>query len=84
MIVPMAEKMRPKWFYSIWFILVMLFLVLGPLGLPLLWKSPRFPLWAKILLTGAVLVYTLWLALFSYRMLQASLGNLQQLQMSLQ
>ena len=78
------DKTPPRWFYSIGFVLVMLFFVLGPLGLPLLWKSPRFPLWAKILLTAAVLVYTLWLVLFSYRMLQASLGNLQQLQMSLQ
>lgn len=47
-----------KWFYSVWSVLVALFLILGPLGLPLLWKSPRFSKWTKGLLTIAVLLYT--------------------------
>jgi hypothetical protein len=36
----------------------MLFLVLGPLALPLLYKSPAFTTRAKIFWTLAVLLYT--------------------------
>lgn len=50
-----------RWYHSVWFILCMLFLVLGPMALPLLWKSPRFSHRAKVGLTIAVAVYTLWL-----------------------
>jgi ascorbate-specific PTS system EIIC-type component UlaA len=46
------------WYYRPWPVLLLLFLVLGPLGLPLLWRSPRFTRTWKIVLTGLVLVYT--------------------------
>ena len=36
----------------------MLFVVVGPLGLLLLWKSPSFSRWSKIALTVAVAAYT--------------------------
>lgn len=39
----------------------MLFLVLGPFGLPLVWKNPRFSQRVKVLLTGLTVVYTLLL-----------------------
>ena len=39
----------------------MLFAVLGPFGLPLLWKSPSFSRWSKIALTVAVAAYTILL-----------------------
>jgi len=44
--------LRPLW------VLVLLFFVLGPLGLPHLWKSPCFSQGMKIVLTIAVLAYT--------------------------
>jgi len=44
--------LRPIW------VLVLLFFVLGPLGLPYLWKSPRFSQSLKIVLTIAVVAYT--------------------------
>ena len=44
--------LRPVW------VLLFLFVVLGPLGLPYLWKSPRFSQALKILLTIAVVAYT--------------------------
>jgi hypothetical protein len=44
--------LRPVW------VLLWLFVVLGPLGLPYLWKSPRFSQSLKILLTVAVIAYT--------------------------
>ncbi len=49
---------KPNWLNSIWFVLLMLFLVMGPLGLPLLWKSPSFSKRAKIILTVATMIYT--------------------------
>jgi hypothetical protein len=39
----------------------MLFVVLGPFGLPLPWKSPSFSRWSKIALTVAVAAYTVLL-----------------------
>jgi len=36
----------------------LLFFVLGPFGLPLLWKSPRFSRGLKIALTVAVVAYS--------------------------
>ncbi len=59
--LPTTEEPKPKWRHNIWFVLVMLFLVVGPLGLPLVWKNPRFSRRAKIALTLAVIVYTVWL-----------------------
>ncbi len=64
-------------FHSIWFVLVMLFLVLGPLGLPLLWKSSRFARWAKVMLTVAVLLYTVWILQLSGTIIQKLLDQLQ-------
>ena len=45
-------SLRPFW------VLVLLFFVLGPLGLPYLWKSPRFSQSIKVVLTVAVVAYT--------------------------
>ena len=65
MAAPMTETSdgapRPRWYYRPWWVLLMLFVVLGPLGLPLLWKSPRFSRWSKIALTAAVAAYTILL-----------------------
>ena len=47
-----------KWYYRPVWVLALLFLVLGPLALPYLWKSPRFSRSAKVALTVLVIVYT--------------------------
>ncbi len=52
---------RPRWYYRPRWVLLMLFGVLGPFGLPLLWKSPSFSRWSKIALTVAVAAYTILL-----------------------
>ena len=52
---------RPRWYYRPWWVLLMLFVVLGPLGLPVLWKSRSFSRWSKIALTVAVAAYTILL-----------------------
>jgi hypothetical protein len=49
------------WYYRPWAVVLLLFLVLGPLGLPLLWRSPSFTRGWKIVLTVAMGVYTLLL-----------------------
>jgi hypothetical protein len=46
-----------KWYYRPIWVLVLLFVVLGPLGLPYLWKSPRFSRGMKIVLTILVIAY---------------------------
>jgi hypothetical protein len=51
-----------RWYYRPWAVVVLLFLVLGPLGLPLLWRSPSFSRSSKVVLTVAMLVYTALLA----------------------
>ena len=64
-----------KWHQSVLFVLLMLFLVLGPLGLPLLWKSPRFSTLWKILLTAAVLIFTVWLISLCYSTIRTGLNQ---------
>ena len=49
------------WYYRRWGVLLLLFVVLGPLGLPLLWKSPSFTRGWKIVLTALMVVYTVML-----------------------
>jgi hypothetical protein len=51
----------PRWYYRPWAVLVLLFLVLGPVGLPLLWRSPSFSRNWKIVLSAAMAVYTVLL-----------------------
>ncbi len=68
-----------KWYYRIWGVLLLLFVILGPLGLPCLWKSPQFSRPAKIVLTIAVILYTGWLILLAERVGQLSLGQLDRL-----
>jgi len=47
----------PGWYYRPWTVVFLLFFVLGPFGLPLLWKSPSFSRRSKIVLTVAMVVY---------------------------
>ena len=78
------EGAPPKWYYSIWFVIVSLFFILGPFGLPLLWKSPLFHRWSKIALTTAVLLYTVFLIVLTKQAVEAVLKQIDQLQKVLQ
>ena len=53
-----APPATVSWYYRPFWVLVLLFFILGPLGLPYLWKSPRFSHGMKIVLTIAVVAYT--------------------------
>ena len=55
------EPARPKWYHNIWFVLAMLLFVLGPFGLPLVWKNPRLSRPVKAALTAGMALYTLLL-----------------------
>jgi hypothetical protein len=46
-----------KWYYRPVGVLLLLFVVLGPLGLPYLWKSPGFSRRWKVVLTVLVVAY---------------------------
>ena len=52
------EAPKPKWYFNVWFDLLMLFFVLGPFGLPLVWKHPRWSRWIKTVLTLVTVLYT--------------------------
>jgi len=47
-----------KWYYRPVWVLVLLFLVLGPLALPYLWRSPGFSRRLKVILTVLIIAYT--------------------------
>jgi hypothetical protein len=55
------EGEEVKWYLKPINVLLALFVVLGPFGLPLLYKSPKFNKLSKIILTIVVIVYTLLL-----------------------
>ena len=74
----MSES-RSSWYHDVWFVLFMLFIVLGPFGLPLLWRSPRFNRTAKIVLTITVAAYTVGLAVFSVKAFQHAMTQLNEL-----
>lgn len=70
---------RDRWYHSVWFVLFMLFFVLGPFGLPLLWKSPRFPQWAKWVLTILMIAAFVWITLMAVEIVRATLREYETL-----
>ena len=80
---PVASPPRLKWYYNVWFVLFMLFFVLGPFGLPLVWKHPRFARWGKWTLT-VLMALCLWLLVnMTMAMVGVITQHLQQFQSSL-
>ncbi len=59
------ETEKVKWYLRPLGVLVLLFVVLRPLALPLLYKSPKFNKTLKIILTIAVIIYTSYLIFVS-------------------
>ena len=58
----MAEdEGKIKWYLRPISVVLLLFFVLGPLGLPLLYKSPKFSKTLKVILTIVVVLYTCYL-----------------------
>ena len=85
LVAPLARPTQAaKWYYNVWFVLLMLFFVVGPFGLPLVWKNPRFPRWLKITLTLAMIAYTALLVDLTIRMTRAVLEHVNEFNASLQ
>jgi hypothetical protein len=61
--MPKDEKV--KWYMRPMGVVLLLFFVLGPFGLPLLYKSPEFSRKLKIVLTIVVILYTSYLIIAS-------------------
>ena len=62
----MSEKDEEvKWYLKPVIVVLSLFFVLGPFGLPLLYKSPKFSRTLKTILTVAVIIYTSYLIFVS-------------------
>ena len=75
---PAAPVRQPGWSESPWFVLPLLFLVLGPFALPLLWRSRRFtPIW-KAVLTAFMLAVTVYLVWCIWLAVNQALATLQE------
>jgi hypothetical protein len=76
------EDRRVKWYLRPMSVLLSLFFVLGPFGLPLLYKSPAFSKKLRIILTIVVILYTSYLIFASLqiaRLLYSRMGELQEI-----
>jgi hypothetical protein len=74
------EGEKTKWYLRPVGVVLLLFFVLGPFGLPLLYKSPNFSKTSKTILTIAVVLYTSYLIFASLqiaRELYSRMGELQ-------
>ena len=81
-----ATPPKAKWYHNRWFVLLMLTpVVLGPLGLPLLWKSPNFSRSGKMTWTFITLGWTIafvWYVMV--KVVPAVMGEFNQLNSLLQ
>ena len=59
--VTMPQKETMRWYYRPIPVLVLLFVVIGPFALPLLYKSPHFSKFWKFFLTIVVVIFTCYL-----------------------
>ena len=72
------NETKGKWYHGVWAVLLSLFFVLGPFGLPILWKSPRFSRGWKWFFTALTLLYTALLLWFTGSAVRESLKLLRQ------
>jgi len=80
--MPTKKDEKAKWYLRPMSVVLLLFFVLGPFGLPLLYKSPAFSKTLKIILTIAVIIYTSYLIFASLeiaRQLYSRMGELQEI-----
>lgn len=72
-------KAQVKWYLKPVAVIVAI-LVAGPFAIPLIWLSPAFNKWWKIILTVAVIAVTVWTINLAAGIFQQMLKDLQQLQ----
>jgi hypothetical protein len=71
---------KSQWYFKPVVVIFLLFFILGPFGLPLLYKSPHFGKTSKILLTIAVLIYTAYLVYATIQITRQLLRTMEELQ----
>ena len=69
-----------RWHQRPWMILFMLFCVLGPFGLPILYRSPKFRKRSKILLTIVMIPYTWYLCVVTMKQVREISQKMEELQ----
>lgn len=69
-----------KWYFRPWVVIGLLFFVLGPFGLPLLYKSPKFNRAWKFVLTILTMAYTGYAIVVTMETVRKLSGALSQLQ----
>ena len=74
------EEGKVKWYLRPISVVLLLFFVLGPFGLPLLYKSPKFSRTLKIILTIIVIVYTSYLIFASLQIGRDLYRRMEELQ----
>jgi hypothetical protein len=74
------EDKKGKWYLNPIVVLLLLFFVLGPLGLPLLYKSPHFGKTWKKILTIIIVVYTAYIIYETVVIVQIMLKWIWQMQ----
>jgi hypothetical protein len=76
----LKEDRKIKWYLRPVGVVLLLFFVLGPFGLPLLYKSPKFSRTSKITLTILVITYTVYLIFASLEIARELYGRMVELQ----
>jgi hypothetical protein len=80
----MKQRQGDAWYYHPVWICVLAFAVIGPLALPLVWKSPKMSRAVKGILTVLILVYTGFGAYYFYVLFTAQMKQLNDLNNVLQ
>jgi len=75
-----GEDQKIKWYLRPVSVVLLLFFVLGPFGLPLVYRSPKFNKTSKIILTIAVSLYTLYLIFASLEIGREIYKRMEELQ----
>ncbi len=74
------EEGKVKWYLTRTSVILSLFFVLGPFGLPLLYKSPRFSKKVKIILTIVVIIYSSYLVFASLEIVRQLYRRMEEFQ----
>ena len=73
---------QAKWYHNALVVLFLIFFVLGPFGLPILWKSPHFSKTWKWIFTVLSILYTVVICWYMAYAIRESLKSLSQLPLS--
>jgi GNAT superfamily N-acetyltransferase len=76
----LKEDRKTKWYLRPISVVLLLFFVLGPFGLPLLYKSPKFGRASKVILTVVVIIYTSYLLFASLEVGRELYKRMEELQ----